>query len=117
MELVKKIVENGEGMGNQKPTHHYIRGICAAYYMKEAMEWAKANGGLTGENIRDAFYQKKDWVPAGLEGVCLPSTWTNEDHRGLLTVAINRGSFENGEVKIERIAETTLPRRDDWLGQ
>lgn len=117
MELVKKIVENGEGMGDQKPTHHYIRGICAAYYMKEAMEWAKANGGLTGENIRNGFYAKKDWVPAGLEGVCLPSTWTNEDHRGLLTVAINRGSYENGEVKIERIAETTLPRRDDWLGQ
>jgi branched-chain amino acid transport system substrate-binding protein len=56
-------------------------------------------------------------VPAGLEGVCLPSTWTNEDHRGLLTVAVNRGSFENGEVTIERVAETTLPRRDDWLGQ
>jgi branched-chain amino acid transport system substrate-binding protein len=117
MELVKKIVENGQGMGDQKPTHHYIRGICAAYYMKEAMEWAKANGGLTGENIRDGFYQKTDWVPAGLEGVCLPSTWTPEDHRGLLTVAVNRGSYENGEVKIERIAETTLPRRDDWLGQ
>ena len=36
---------------------------------------------------------------------------------GLLTVAVNRGSFENGEVTIERVAETTLPRRDDWLGQ
>ncbi|MGF1623041.1 MAG: ABC transporter substrate-binding protein [Rhodomicrobiaceae bacterium] len=117
MGLVQKIVENGQGMGDQRPTHHYIRGVCSAYYMKEAMEWAKANGGLTGENIRDGFYQKTDWVPAGLEGVCLPSTWTNEDHRGLLTVAVNRGSFENGEVTIERIAETTLPRRDDWLGQ
>lgn len=117
MELVKKIAENGEGMGGQKPTHHYIRGICAAYYMKEAMETAKADGGLTGENIRNAFYKKADWVPAGLEGVCLPSTWTAEDHRGLMTVAINRGSFANGEVKIERIAETTLERRDDWLGQ
>jgi branched-chain amino acid transport system substrate-binding protein len=117
MGLVQKIVENGQGMGDQKPTHHYIRGICAAYYMKEAMEWAKANGGLTGENIRNGFYQKAEWVPAGLEGVCLPSTWTNEDHRGLLTVAVNRGSFENGEVTIERVAETTLPRRDDWLGQ
>lgn len=117
MALVKNIFESGQGIGDQKPTHHYIRGVCAAYYMKEAMEWAKANGGLTGENIRNGFYQKADWVPAGLEGVCLPSTWTQEDHRGLLTVAVNRGSFENGKVKIERVAETTLPRRDDWLGQ
>lgn len=117
MELVRKIVENGQGMGDKKPTHHYIRGVCTAYYMKEAMEWAKANGGLTGENIRDGFYQKTDWVPAGLEGVCQPSTWTKEDHRGVMTVAINSGTWDNGEVKIERVAETTLPRRDDWLGQ
>jgi len=117
MELVQKIVKNGEGMGDLKPTHHYIRGVCTAYYMKEAMEMAKADGGLTGENIRDSFYKKEDWVPAGLEGVCLPSTWTPQDHRGLMTVAINRGTYEDGEVKIERVAETTLPRREEWLGQ
>jgi branched-chain amino acid transport system substrate-binding protein len=56
-------------------------------------------------------------VPAGLEGVCLPSTWTPEDHRGLTTVAINRGSFVGGEAKIERVAEETLERRPEWLGQ
>lgn len=117
MELVKKIVDNGQGMGDQKPTHHYIRGVCTAYYMKEAMEMAKADGGLTGENIRNAFYKKNDWVPAGLEGVCQPSTWGAEDHRGVMTVAINHGTFENGEVKIERVAETTLERRPEWLGR
>ncbi|MCI4664742.1 MAG: ABC transporter substrate-binding protein [Neomegalonema sp.] len=117
MALVRKIAEAGQGMGDKKPTHHYIRGICAAYYMKEAMEWAKANGGLTGAKIRDGMYAKKDWVPKGLEGVCLPSTWTTTDHRGLMKVAINRGTFADGKVKIERIAETELPRRDDWLGR
>ena len=116
MALVEKIVEAGQGMGDKKVTHHYIRGICTAYYMKEAMEWAKANGGLTGENIRNGMYAKQDWVPAGLEGVCLPSTWTAEDHRGLMTVAINRGSVTDDGVVIERVAETTLPRRDDWIG-
>jgi branched-chain amino acid transport system substrate-binding protein len=117
MELVKKILAGGQGMGTPKPTHHYVRGICAAYYMKEAMEMAKASGGLTGENIRNAFYKKKDWVPAGLEGVCLPSTWSEDDHRGVTTVTINRGTWTGSEAKIERIADETLERRPDWLGQ
>jgi len=118
METVEAIVAGGDGMGDQKVTHHYIRGICSAFYMKEAMEWAKENGGITGPNIKKGMYATKDWVPEGLEGVCLPSTWTAEDHRGLMTVAINRGFVgEDGAVEIERIAETTLPRRDDWLGR
>ena len=117
MALVKTILENGGGQVGDRPTHHYLRGVCAAYYMKEAMEWAKANGGITGKGIRDGMYQKSEWVPEGLEGVCLPSTWTPEDHRGLMTVAINSGSMTDGKAKIEEIAEIDLPRRDDWLGQ
>lgn len=124
MALVKTIVENGGGQAGANPTHHYLRGVCAAYYMKEAMEWAKANGGITGKNIRDGMYAKSaenaaagGWVPKGLEGVCSPSTWTAEDHRGLTTVTINRGTWENGEAKIEEIAKIELPRREDWLGQ
>lgn len=117
MALVKTILENGGGQVGDRPTHHYLRGVCAAYYMKEAMEWAKANGGITGKGIRDGMYQKSEWVPEGLEGVCLPSTWTPEDHRGLMTVAINSGSMTNGKAEIEEIAEIDLPRRDDWLGQ
>lgn len=117
MALVKKLVENGAGLVGARPTHHYIRGVCSAYYMKEAMDWAAANGGITGENIRNGMYQKSDWVPKGLEGVCSPSTWTKEDHRGLLNVAINSGSVEGGKAVIKEIATITLPRRDDWLGQ
>ena len=117
MALVKKILENGGGQVGDRPTHHYLRGICSAYYMKEAMQWAKANGGITGKNIRDGMYQKTDWVPKGLEGVCSPSTWTPEDHRGLLRVAINSGSFTDGKAVIEEIAEIDVPRREEWLGQ
>ncbi|EAS51223.1 putative periplasmic substrate-binding protein, ABC-type branched-chain amino acid transporter [Aurantimonas manganoxydans SI85-9A1] len=117
MTLVKTILENGGGQVGDRPTHHYLRGVCAAYYMKEAMEWAKANGGITGKGIRDGMYQKSEWVPEGLEGVCLPSTWTPEDHRGLMTVAINSGSMTDGKAEIKEIAEIHLPRRDDWLGQ
>jgi len=117
MALVKTILENGGGQVGDRPTHHYLRGVCAAYYMKEAMEWAKANGGITGKGIRDGMYQKSEWVPEGLGGVCLPSTWTPEDHRGLMTVAINSGSMTDGKAEIKEIAEIHLPRRDDWLGQ
>ena len=50
-------------------------------------------------------------------GVCSPSTWTPEDHRGLLRVAINSGSFTDGKAVIEEIAEIDVPRREEWLGQ
>jgi branched-chain amino acid transport system substrate-binding protein len=56
-------------------------------------------------------------VPKGLEGVCIPSTWTPTDHRGTMTVSINRGNLENGKVKIEKVADTVLKREDRWLGQ
>ena len=69
---------------------HYIAGVCTALYMKEALEWAAKNGGATGENVAKGFYQKKDWVPAGMEGVCNPSTWTDKDHRGTLKVDLYR---------------------------
>lgn len=116
MKIIKEIFEQGTADKSVIPTHHYVRAICSVYYMKEAMEWAKANGGLTGENIRDGMYAKADWVPAGLDGVCEPSTWTNKDHRGTTNVSVNKGTFEDGEVKIEKIANISLPRRDDWIG-
>jgi len=34
-----------------------------------------------------------------------------------MTVSINRGDFENGKAKIQKIAETKLDREDRWLGQ
>lgn len=117
MKTVLEIAEMADrDVAEDKPTHHYIRGICSAMYMVEAMKHAKANGGITGENIRRATYVTRDWVPEGLEGVCLPSTWTDKDHRGTTTVSINSGSFVNGEVQIRKLRTVELPRRDDWLG-
>ena len=114
MELVKKI--HAQGTVKEKPTHHYIRGICSAYYMVEAMKMAKKNGGITGENLKKAMYETKDWVPAGLEGVCLPSSWMPEDHRGTTVVSINKGSFKDGKVMIEKVNAMTLDRREEWIG-
>ncbi|MGB0681149.1 MAG: ABC transporter substrate-binding protein [Magnetovibrionaceae bacterium] len=116
MELVRKIAAHNGDITDEKKTHHYIRGICTAYYMKEAMEWAKANGGITGANIKQGMYAKQDWVPAGLEGVCIPSTWTPEDHRGTMEVNVYRGDVAGDTVTMSKVASTTLPRRQDWLG-
>lgn len=107
---------------------HYLAGICSAMYMVGSMEWAAKNGGVTGPNVQKGMYQKKDWVPAGLEGVCLPSSWTGEDHRGLMSVNIYRmnvkGATEapvadlvkNGTIKLEKIKTVELERKSDRLG-
>ncbi len=117
MALVKEIYAAGDKSLGERPTHHYIRGVCSAFYMKEAMQWAKANGGITGENIKKGMYNKAQWVPAGLEGVCSPSTWTDKDHRGVVTVAINNGSYVDGKAVVSNIGSATLERRADWLGR
>ncbi len=108
---------------------HYLAGICSVFYMKEAMDIALNKGMLTGENIKNAMYIKKDWVPKGLEGVCLPSSWTSEDHRGLMTVPIYRVKvngitagkelktlMENNVIQLLKEKEITLPRRAEWRG-
>ena len=98
------------------------------FYLKEAMEWADLNGGITGENIRRGMYQRQDWVPAGLEGVCLPATWSEDDHRGVTTVMVYRGRvsgdtgdpidvlISRGVIRLERVYTVEMPRRADWLG-
>jgi len=108
---------------------HYISGICSAFYMKEAMDIAMQSGNFSGEAIRDAMYVKENWVPKGLEGICLPSSWKEDDHRGLMEIPIYRvkvnGSTEKKKVDelmkkgvIELIKEDQikLPRRPEWRG-
>lgn len=127
METVRAISEQSGGADTYRPVH-YLAGICSAYYMKEAMAWAAANGGIEGPNIKQGMYQKTDWVPEGLEGVCVPSTWTPEDHRGTTTVAIYRAHVtgptgdpvetlvENGTIRLEQLDTIDLPRKPEWLG-
>ncbi len=107
----------------------YISGVCSAAYMLEAIEGAAAAGDITGPSIRDYLESQTDWVPEGLEGVCFPSTWTPEDHRGLMTVAIYRGNVSgstegreisdlmaDGTMSLEPVAVIELPRRPEWIG-
>jgi len=128
MKLVQEISKVSDPTGKVYRPVHYVAGVCTAYYMKEAIAWAVAHGGPTGPNVAKGFYQKKDWVPAGLEGVCSPSTWTDTDHRGTLTVNLYKSTVKgptdgdlndliaNGTIKIEKVKSVELPRKAEWLG-
>ena len=116
MKLVREISKVSDPAGSEVRTSHYIRGICSVYYMKEAMEIAAKNGPITGPNIKAAMYQKANWVPAGLEGVCAPSTWKADDHRGSTEVMVYQGHTKGGAISMKKIYTVTLPRRPEWLG-
>lgn len=116
MKLVRDISKMSDASGKKERVHHYMRGVCSTYFMKEAMEWAKDNGGITGENVKKGMYAHKNWVPKGLEGVCLAANWSMEDHRGINQVNIYKGNYNSGDIKVEKVSQVTLKRRDDWLG-
>lgn len=115
------------GGGAYRPVH-YLAGICSAFYMKEAMDWAAQQGEVEGPSVREGMYHKQGWVPAGLDGVCLPSTWTESDHRGLMTVNIYRSRVggptgaplgelvQAGTIKLEKVTSIELERKPEWLG-
>jgi branched-chain amino acid transport system substrate-binding protein len=130
MANVQAISRMSDTAGTAYRPVHYVAGICSAMLMVEAMETAAANGGqVTGERIRDGFYARKDWVPKGFDGVCVPSNFTAQDHRGQLNVALYRsrvagdtsqGSVQDlvaaGTIKLEPVTTVTLPRKAEWLG-
>jgi branched-chain amino acid transport system substrate-binding protein len=127
MATLSEISKISGGADIYRPVH-YLAGVCSAMYMVGAMDWAAANGGVTGPNVQKGMYQKKDWVPAGMEGVCLPSTWTADDHRGLMSVSIYRMNVsgatdgdvaelvKNGTIKMDKVKTIELQRKPDTLG-
>ena len=128
MKTVMEISKMSDPSGTAYRPVHYVAGVCSAMYMKEALDWAAKNGGATGENVRNAFYQKKDWVPAGMDGVCNPSTWTDKDHRPTMKVDLYRSKvtgstdgdmndvMKKGAVKLEKVKTIELPRKAELLG-
>jgi branched-chain amino acid transport system substrate-binding protein len=128
MKTALEISKISDAAGSAYRPVHYIAGVCTALYLKEAMDWAAKNGGVTGPNVKKGFYQKKNWVPAGMDGVCLPSTWTETDHRSTLTVNLYRMKvagatdaplndlIKNGTIKLEKVTSIELPRKAEWQG-
>lgn len=128
MATLREISKLSDPTGTAYRPVHYVAGVCTALYLKEAMDWAARNGGVTGPNVKKGFYQKAAWVPAGMEGVCLPSTWTETDHRSTLMVNLYRmkvsGATEaplnelikSRAIALERVTSIALPRKSEWQG-
>ncbi|MBP0494181.1 ABC transporter substrate-binding protein [Roseomonas indoligenes] len=130
METIRAISRISDPSGNTYRPVHYMAGACAAMLMVEAMDTAAANGGqVTGERIQKAFYERTNWVPRGFEGVCTPSTFTADDHRGTMRVAIYRavvtgdtaqGSVGDliraGTMRLEPVTTVELERKRELLG-
>ena len=110
MKAVGEISKMSDPAGTAYRPVHYVAGVCTALYLKEAIEWAAKNGGVTGANVKKGFYQKKDWVPAGMEGVCVPSTWTEKDHR---SHAQGRPLSHEGRRRDRRAAQRPHQERHD----
>ncbi len=115
MKTVKEISKISDPSGEEARPLHYMRGVCTAMFMRDAMLAADKNGKITGPTLKAAMEKMTDHVPAGMEGVCAPHTWTDQDHRGNLNVMVYR-SIDGNTLKMEKIYTADLPRRDDWLG-
>lgn len=129
MALVREIAQAADPAVTYQP-HHYVRGVCSVFFMKEAMEWAATHGGITGPAIKEGMYQKADWVPEGLEGACAKASWSPDDHRGFTRVLLYRARVDaepakgadlaqllkGGTLRIEHVYTVQIPRKPDWLG-
>lgn len=129
MKVMQEVSKMSDPTGKEYRALPYARAACGVFYMAEAMKWADQNGGITGENIRKGMYQKKNWVPYGLDGVCGPGTWTDSDHRGVTSIGLYQVSIKgpteqgevgdlmrNGTMALKTIATIEIPRRPEWLG-
>jgi branched-chain amino acid transport system substrate-binding protein len=128
MKTLREISKISDPSGAAYRPVHYVAGVCTALYLKEAMDWAANSGGITGPNVKKGFYHRTDWVPAGMEGVCVPSTWTETDHRSTLTVNLYRMKvsgatdaplnelIKNGTIVLEKVTSIQLPRKTEWQG-
>lgn len=116
MQVLRAVSAESDGSGQQRRSAHYIRGVCSAFLMRDAMIAADKMGGVNGVNVKKGFEQMRDHVPAGLDGICLPSTFTADDHRGMTTVMLYQNEYNFGNISSEKIYQTTIPLRPDWLG-
>ncbi len=116
MKTVREISRMSDPTGNEYRVVHYMRGICSVFYMRDAMAAAAKTGAIDGPNIKAAMEKMKDHVPAELQGVCIPSTWTSEDHRGTTKVFIYRAESKGGQQAIAKAGEAEIPRKTEWLG-
>ncbi len=116
MKTVREISKVSDPSGKEYRAVHYMRGVCSVFFMRDAMADAAKAGEITGPNIKAAMEKMKDHVPAELQGVCIPSTWTPEDHRGTTKVFIYQANAKGSQQSIAKVGEAEIPRKPEWLG-
>ena len=65
-------------------------------------------GDITGSGIKKALERMRDHAPAGLEGVCLPTTFTPDNHRGSTTVNLYRNDDSYAGAHAQKVYNTTV---------
>lgn len=116
METIRAVSKVSDPSGKESRALHYMRGVCSVFFMRDAMKAAAEKGEITGPSIKAALETMKDHVPPDLEGVCLPHTWTPENHRGTTQVMVYQSHWKDGGFSFEKLTTVDLPRRKDWLG-
>lgn len=116
MKLVREISKISEPTGKEERQLHYLRGVCTSFLMRDAMVAADKAGNLTGPGIKAAMETMTNHVPTGLDGVCLPSTWTPNDHRGMTQILIYQSEVTDDVIAKKKLATIDVPRRPEWLG-
>jgi branched-chain amino acid transport system substrate-binding protein len=129
MKVLQEVSRNSDPSGKEYRPLAYARAACGVFYMAEAMKWADQNGGVTRKNIREGMYKRKNWVPFGLNGVCGPANYADNDHRGVTAVALLmaqvKGPTDQGDIgeltragtmALRIIPPIEIQRRPEWLG-
>lgn len=88
---------------------HYVRGFVSMLVLAEGMRRAADSGAVTGETVKAALEQMRDYDPMGLAPAI---SFFPDDHRP--NMAVNVVTYENGEMK--SLGIETLPRDKKWLG-
>lgn len=116
METIRAISKMSDPSGEKDRALHYMRGVCSVYFMRDAMRMADEQGDITSESVKAALESMTNHVPAGLEGVCLPHTWTPTSHRGTTEVMVYQSQWEDGDFTFNHLTTVELPRGEKYLG-
>lgn len=96
--------------GGEHQATHYVRGFASMMVMAEGLKRAKAAGDLSGEGLKTALEDMRDYDPMGLTP---PISYFPDDHRPNMAVFMYR--VEGG--KLTFVADASLERRAEWLGK
>lgn len=116
MKTARAISKMSDPDGSKHRVLGYIRGICSAFVLRDALRMADNNDEVTSESVKAALETMKNHVPNGLKGVCAPVTFTPTSHRPVTKVTIYQNQWNNGSFEFKKLTTIDLPRGEKYLG-